>query len=1007
MATNQRFQELYTRLNPEQKKAVDTIDGPVMVIAGPGTGKTQILTLRIANILKETDAGPDSILALTFTESGVHAMRKRLVDIIGSAAYKVMITTFHGFANDVIKNFPEEFPRIIGANNATDIDQIRLMEGVLQSLSLERLKPYGDPLYYVRPILQEIKHLKRENIDPDELEKIVAKQQKDFDVIPDLYYEKGAYKGKMKGAYKDLEKQIEKNKELILAYRGYEVALTKERLFDFEDMIMEVVRAMKRNEDLRLRLQEKYQYVLADEHQDANQAQNSILEQLSSFHDNPNLFIVGDEKQAIFRFQGASLENFLYFKRIYPQASLISLVSNYRSHQTILDGSHSVIEKNKVEDASLRVQLQSQSKLVPEKIRIANFLKVEDEYLFLLKDIEDKIRSGISPSEIAILFRNNKDVFPLVKTFEKTAVPFSVESGQDVLSDDDIYKLLLILRAINELGNNALLMDVMFIDFLKLSHIDVFRISTYAKSQRISIYDCLRDESYLNEAGVHNVEKFVALNEKLSDWASLAKNKNIVDFFEHIVRESGFLEYILSHNGSLDKLHKLEAFFGEVKRVAQNHKEYKLRDFITYLDLLKSHKILISSQNTSESRQGVRLMTAHRSKGLEFDHVYIIGACDGHWGNKRDVKYFKVPLPGHKEEYDAIDDERRLFYVALTRARKGLTITWCSQSLEGKIDQLPSQFLEEIAEDHKEQIDVETIPKHELAVPSFSFAPQLNFGIDLKDKEFLKKLFLDQGMAVTALNNYLDCPWKWFFQNLVRIPQPQSKHQLYGTAVHETLKFFFDKYRIEEDLTKDRLLEVLEDNLRKKPFELRDYEDSLKKGREALSLYFDLYKNNWPRALLTEFTISGIPISFEGSDATQHILNLRGQLDKIELDNAPYVTVIDYKTKKPMTRNEIEGKTKNSDGGYKRQLVFYKLLLDRFEENKYTMTTGIIDFLESDTEGRFKKEAFTISQEEVDELEILIKKTAKEIYDFSFWQSVCSKKDCEFCRLRKLMEQKS
>ncbi len=385
MPTTLEFENLYKKLNPEQKKAVDTIDGPVMVIAGPGTGKTQILTLRIANILQKTDVGPDSILALTFTESGTHTMRRRLAETIGSAAYKVNIFTFHGFCNEIIKAYPEEFPRIVGASSITDIDQIRIMEEVILSLKLERLKPYGDPLYYLRPVMSQIKDLKREDIDPLELEKIIIKQEEDFNTITDLYYDKGAYKGKMKGKYKDLEKNIEKSKDLLIVYRAYEEALKQSKVFDYEDMIMEVVRVLRKNQDLLLRLQEKYQYILADEHQDANQAQNHILELLSSFFDNPNLFIVGDEKQAIFRFQGASLENFLYFKKLYPRAALIRLERNYRSTQSILDAAHSLIQKNKVEDENLRVKLLSQGLLTEEKIKLYRFNEASCEYFCFIQ----------------------------------------------------------------------------------------------------------------------------------------------------------------------------------------------------------------------------------------------------------------------------------------------------------------------------------------------------------------------------------------------------------------------------------------------------------------------------------------------------------------------------------------------------------------------------------------------------------------------------------------------
>jgi DNA helicase-2/ATP-dependent DNA helicase PcrA len=359
------FDELYKKLNLRQREAVDAIEGPVMVVAGPGTGKTQILTLRIANILKKTDTPPDAILALTFTEAGVAAMRKRLVEIIGSSAYRVGIFTFHSFCNDIIKRFPEQFPRIIGSINISDIDKISVIKELLDNgaalrghdadlrgkkfktpkIDLKILRPYGDTFYYLHPVRQKISELKRENISPDDLELKIKKLKLEIEAIPDLHHEKGAYKGKIKGKYESTLKNIEKLKELLKLYRAYEKVLEERKLYDYEDMILEVIRALEEDEAFRLQVQEEYQYVLADEHQDANNAQNRVLELLTSFHQNPNLFIVGDEKQAIFRFQGASLENFQFFQKKFPKARMIILEDNYRSTQTILDAAHSLLDK--------------------------------------------------------------------------------------------------------------------------------------------------------------------------------------------------------------------------------------------------------------------------------------------------------------------------------------------------------------------------------------------------------------------------------------------------------------------------------------------------------------------------------------------------------------------------------------------------------------------------------------------------------------------------------------
>ncbi len=250
--STQAFEKIYKKLNSKQREAVDAIEGPVMVVAGPGTGKTQILTLRIANILRKTDTAPENILAITFTESGVYSMRRRLVDIIGPEAYKVRISTFHGFANDVIKTYPESFPRIVGAATVTEIEQIKMIEEILDTGTFPKLRLWGDPYFYVRSILSQIRTLKRENITAADFAALVEKQKTEFEAIPDRYYESGRWQGQLKGVYQDEEKAIEKNRELATLFAAYESRLAKDRRYDYEDMILEVVRELSKKKDVLL-----------------------------------------------------------------------------------------------------------------------------------------------------------------------------------------------------------------------------------------------------------------------------------------------------------------------------------------------------------------------------------------------------------------------------------------------------------------------------------------------------------------------------------------------------------------------------------------------------------------------------------------------------------------------------------------------------------------------------------------------------------------------------------
>jgi DNA helicase-2/ATP-dependent DNA helicase PcrA len=421
MSGEQAFLKQYAILNEGQKKAVDTIDGPVMVVAGPGTGKTQILTMRIANILRLTDTEPENILALTFTESGVQSMRGRLSGLIGSMAYQVRITTFHGFANDAIQAYPESFPDIIGATPITDVDQIKLLESLIAESSLQVLKPFGDTMYYLRSILAQINTLKREGVTPEEFSVIVEKAQVVFDNDEDKIHAKGAHVGKMKSAYKDQEKMLAKNRDLLAIYRQYQELLREKKHYDFSDMILSLLGAMREDGELLLQLQEQHQYVLVDEHQDTNNAQNKILELLVNFHDSPNLFVVGDTKQSIYRFQGASLENFFYFQHLYPSAQMVTLTHNYRSSQAILDSAESLLAGEE--------PLLSQAPHESRPVSVSEHADSVSEHVWVGREIAQKISEGVPAEEIAILFRNNTDAEQIAHVLEKLDVPYRIESN--------------------------------------------------------------------------------------------------------------------------------------------------------------------------------------------------------------------------------------------------------------------------------------------------------------------------------------------------------------------------------------------------------------------------------------------------------------------------------------------------------------------------------------------------------------------------------------------------
>lgn len=961
------FEKKYRELNPAQKKAVDAIEGPVLVIAGPGTGKTTILTLRIANILERTDTAPENILALTFTESGAFAMRRKLAEIIGTPAYKVNIHTFHGFAADIIERYPDYFDRIIGSKVISEPERIKIIKNVLLAGKVRLLRPYGDEEYYIGPILREIQILKRENISPEKFRKSIVLE------TDEKLSKTEAEKQK---------KQAEKNRELAHVYAEYEKVLAKEKLYDFEDMLLELIRRMEEVPEFKLTLQENFQYILADEHQDANAAQNRILELLSDFYESPNLFIVGDDKQAIYRFQGATIENFLYFRDKYRDTLIIDLEHNYRSHQGILDASHSLIENNPKMPGLERKRLKSlQVGSVPVYIR--EYESVEDEYEYVSESIARLMGNGIKSEEIAVLYRDNRHAMPISNVLSSKGIENRIESDYDIMAEKDIRKILFVAKAVDDLSSDENLAKALFVRELGADPGHVAELCALSRREDKPLYALVRKFSDTGRA-----------YKWLSDLAGDAQVVQCTNFIQKLFSESGMLRDILQDERAAERLETVQAFFDHIASLANSRRDFLLHDLLEYLAISEEHGISYR-RKYGENVSGVRLMTAHRAKGLEFDHVFILHAADKIWGNRSSRSLFHIPLIEHARNTGRIEDERRLFYVAMTRAKQTVNISFARRDSDK--DLLPSQFLAEIDPAFSEYRKVEDrVPLGRK--PVFGTAPKS--GNSLLHPDFIQGKFFSQPLAVTHLNNYLECPWKYFFVNLIRIPQLETKHQLYGTAIHASLKSFFDAYKNGKNMKGKVLVDILKHNIEKLPFSKKDRREAIEKGENALTGYVKQYGGGWNRRILNEYSVKRV-VGVDLGEGER--LELTGKIDKVEFIGEREVVVVDYKTGKPKSRNEIEGRTKSADGNYKRQLAFYKLLLSDSARNALSMKFGEIDFIEPNERGIYKKERFEIDNGEVKEITDFIAEMARELITVTFLCKGCGKKDCEFCRLGEII----
>ncbi|MBU0975553.1 MAG: ATP-dependent DNA helicase [Patescibacteria group bacterium] len=996
------FSTLYKKLNKEQKQAVDTLDGPVMIIAGPGTGKTMTLTMRIANILQKTDTDPRSVLALTFTESGVKAMRERLVEIIGPTAYYVNINTFHSFCTEVIKEYGEFFQISEDTTPLSELERIQVFKELIDSTDLDALKPANTPYYYLQDIIQNIQNLKREGINPSGYSSLLDNESKQLKTEKKQINPRT---GKPYAKYEKMKRDYQKQQELLLIYRSYQRKLKEIQRYDFEDMINFVVATLKKDKNLKLTLQERYLFILVDEYQDTNSAQNQIVKLLTDHWENPNIFVVGDDEQSIYRFQGASLENVLYFKNLFDKTEIITLTSNYRSSQHILDASRSLIKKNLLKLKDVNKNLRSEINHKNIALKTAKFSNASLENDFLAQRIQELIKNKVDPDQIAVLVRNNRDVDDIKDALSRVGIRFEIATGRNILEDGDINRLLILLKVINELktkpSNDIDIFTLLNFDFLEFDKLDILKLARFSSEKKLNLLDTIIDEDVFNETDLAEADKFIRFVQKLNEWQSLNANATFIKFFETVIQESNFLNWILSDKLNTTRIRTLNTFFNEIKSLNRADHTLNLEKFLENIGLMRENGIKIEEQPLAGDAEAVKLLTAHKSKGLEFEYVFIAKCIDKKWGNNPNREAIKLPEGIVKntqvDKKEKNEDERRLFYVALTRAKKEIFLTYAENYPGGGYTRqtVPSMFISEIERKLIEKVNIEQFEKavsqNDIAQLQLPVTKKIE-DIYLEEENFLKSVISNMKLSVTALNTYLKCHYKFKINNVLRTPRAKAVHLAFGTAIHKALEIFFKTFKKTHKIPKpDSLLLEYENALRNEILTDQEFQPTLNRGKEVLERYFENNKETFREPLFIEYSF-GFKKVYLGD------IPLSGKIDRMDWVDRDRKTikVTDYKTGTPKSRGEIEGKTKYSDRDLIRQLNFYKLLSQLDRNFNYDVVKGEFDFLESKPGKKAKKEEFEYESEDIEDLKTLICKTMDQIRDLKFDRTK-EYRHCENC----------
>lgn len=965
------FELAKKRLNSEQMQAVESIEGPVMVLAGPGTGKTEVVALHIVEILNKTQIAPGNILALTFTEAGVLAMRKRLETFIGPAAYRVDINTFHGFANGIISQFPYYFDFDDTASRITELEQFQLLEKILDEMvNITLLKPMKSPYFRVRDIIKAIKKCKQEAISPKDLHKMAQDE---------LRQAHGTELKKIDA--ERLEKRAQKNIELAQIYEKYQKALAKTNRYDFEDMILLLTRGLKENDDVRLFFQERYQYILVDEYQDTNNGQNELVFELASFFDKPNLCVVGDDKQAIYRFQGASVANILTFVKKY-NPKIISLKNNYRSAPEVLEAAGALIANNQHQIASyLKISPSlsptKKSSSVPVLCEAPNTLC---EYGEIINKIKQLNNDGLPYREIAVLLRRNEDMRNFRALCYKMDLPIDGVIESDLLEEKEIQALITVLKAIENPYNEQVAFSTLML--LGVEHeLDLLEQRNNAKGHLVALVVKAKNKSLMS----------VAL--KLLELHKQSLKISLSELLENIMEQSKIMASVHNNAERFARLEILSAFIAEARRYNDRNQNAKLADFLNYVDALARYKISIPVNRSFEIEDGIHLSTVHGAKGLEFDTVFMPKTDEKTWLGSKRADFIELPseivnLSNWQE--DQIEDERRLFYVGITRAKKNLELSFSSFSDDGQ-SQISCQFISEIDAFVQKQKCALTVDKAEKFQETNIMPIKANL-LRQQELEYIRSVVRNKPLSFTDYSTYLTCPRQYILRVVYGLQSQPTPALVYGNIVHKTLELFFKAFKGSRELPSRAELLAYVDLAAKKLENTAIVERLLDEAKEVLGRYYDSYAQNWH-----------IPVAVELAVRNHHIMLddiwLTGKIDRVDvLDSASNtVRIVDYKTNSTTpSRNDIEGKTKSSDGKLKKQLIFYSMLTRRDKALPYRVKEVALDFINND---RFKQEIFTVTDEEIIALEQEVKNAMKEILNTEHFDHTRADYDngCELC----------
>jgi DNA helicase-2/ATP-dependent DNA helicase PcrA len=915
-------------LNKEQKEAVCHKEGPLLIIAGAGTGKTTVITRRISWLLSEGLAKTDQILALTFTDKAAQEMQER-VDILLPYGYTdIWISTFHAFGDRLLR----ENALVAGLNPdfrvLTHPEAAVFFREHLFEFDLSYYRPLAEPTRFIEALISLFSRAKDEDVSPKEYLKLAQ------DLV---------LKSKESPSDKALEEEALQQMEVALAYAKYQELLAREGLLDFGNQFYLSLQLLREHPLILKKYQEQFKYILVDEFQDTNFAQFQIVKLLATRH--KNITVVADDDQCIYRWRGAAYSNVLNFMSEYPDTKKISLIQNYRSTQPILDSAYRLIQHNNPERFEVKANIDkhliglTKEGLPPCHLHFDTNSTEADNITQIIKD---KVGSGnFRYRDFAILVRSNSDAQSFLQALNMQDIPWQFSGNQGLYSREEVKLCINFLRVVANPSDSLSLYYLASSEVYSLNLSDLSLCAHYARRRNKSLYlvfkelDNITDFSDLNNESKDKIKNILADIEK---FLKIARAETTGRLLYSFLTETGYLK-TLTREPNLEKetkIQNLAKFFNNVRDFELVAKEDRVISFVKYLNLLIEAGDDPPTVEADQDCDAVNVLTIHKAKGLEFRVVFLVSLVQGRFPWPRRSHPIELPDALIKEIMPSgdfhIQEERRLFYVGMTRAKEELYLTSAADYGGNRLRRL-SQFVleaqgkETVELGKKKSSALETIER---------FAPKKE-SAQTEVTQFLEGKPLS--LSYYSLDDYLTCPLKYKYVNILRVPIMEHHTVIYGRAMHDAVTKYFQFKISGKKMALADLLNAFRASFDPQGFlDEKHQEERSRIGEEALIKFFnqDQEHPSQPKFIEKEF-------SFRLEDN-----KITGRFDRIDEGEAGTV-IMDFKTSEIKTQKEADKRTKES-----LQLILYALAYKNISGRLPTLVQ--LYFLESGIIGSAKVE---------------------------------------------------